>query len=71
MANTLYHAVSIGDPLAMQTIDNLNDSISKHVIVKSGFVYYKTGFKVSLLHEVAIAIKLSQLRTYSYTYVAI
>ena len=46
MANTLYHAVNIGDPPAMTT-DGLNDSICSHVIVKSGFVYYKTLFKVS------------------------
>ena len=47
MANTLYHAVNISDSPAVTT-DKLNDSICSHVIVKSGFVYYKTLFKVSL-----------------------
>ena len=42
MTNTLYHSANIGDPP-----DQLNDSISSHVIVKSDYVYYKTRFKVS------------------------
>ena len=50
MANTLYHSFNFsrsGSPEAKIPADKLNDSIVSHVIVKTGFVYYKTLFKVS------------------------
>ena len=51
MANTLYHSFNVsGSPEAeIPTDQTLNDSLVSHVIVKTGFVYYKTIFKVSSL----------------------
>lgn len=63
MAGALYYSVNFGDSQAATTTDkpvNMNDFV--HVRVKSGFVYYKTLFKVS--HSVATVV-----RKYNCTYI--
>ena len=42
MAHALYHAVNVSAQDENST-GNLNDSLVSHVIVRTGFIYYKTS----------------------------